>query len=216
MAEPETAPSPQPPPPELLPQIPQAGRPLPILPPEQVQEAPLPSVSNSEPTPADKLLAAMGGDITPEEFKAKPLPLAANPAVAKEATEVPGGRELKGNPAPTPLPETPEQAEWRERLASQINLELNVYNNCFRSVRNMVNQIVATTPADSADIGEGQFSGGKRTPIEESEPLIALEVYKQVRRNMQVEEEREREGELEALRALVQKALGGKGSKGRR
>jgi hypothetical protein len=155
----------------------------------------------------------MGGEITPEEFKAKPLPLAENPAVAKEATEVPGGRELKGNPAPTPAPETPEQVEWRERLAGKINLELNVYNNCFRSVRNMVNQILATSPADSADIGEAQFGGGKRTPIEESEPLIALEVYKQVRKNMRLEEDRERDGELEALRALVQKALGPRGKK---
>jgi hypothetical protein len=216
MADPETAPSPQPPPPDSPPQIPQQARPLPILPPEQAQELLLPPQSNSEPSPADKLLAELGGEISPEEFKAKPLPLADNPAAPKEATEVPGGRELKGNPAPTPAPETADQAAWRERLADKINLELNIYNNCFRSVRNMVNQILATSPADSADIGEGQFSGGKRTPIEESEPEIALEVYRQVRQNMRVEEERQRDGELEALQALVQRALGGKGPKGPR
>ena len=34
---------------------------------------------SSGPSPADLALAAMGGEITPEEFKAKPLPLAEIP-----------------------------------------------------------------------------------------------------------------------------------------
>jgi hypothetical protein len=158
----------------------------------------------------------MGGEIVPEEFQAKPLPISEAPAAPREATEVPGGRELKGNPAPTPPPETAEQAEFREQLAQKINLELNIYNNCFLSVRNMVNRIVATTPMDAADLGEAQWSAGRRSPIEAAEPEIALEVYRQVRRNMREEEERERNGEIEALRALVQRALGGKGPKARR
>lgn len=179
MADPETPPSPPspPPPPEPSP-IPQQGRPLPLLPPER----PAPE-SNEGQTAADKALAAQGGEIIPEEFRAKPLPLADNPA-AKAAIEVPGAAEVKGNAAPEPAPETPEQVAWRERLAGLINVELNIYNSCFRSTRNMVNEIVATTPQDSADIGEGQWTGGRRTPIEQAEPEIALEVYRQVKEEM--------------------------------
>jgi len=190
MPDPDTTSPPQPPqdPPASTPTpvssspepspIPQQGRPLPILPPESLL------AEHSGLTAADKALAAEGGEIIPEEFRGKALPLAPNPAVKKDAIDIPGSREVKGNAAPEPAPETPEQAAWRENLAGLINVELNIYNSCFRSVRNMVNSILATTPQDSADIGEGQWSGGKRTPIENAEPEIALEVYRQVREEM--------------------------------
>jgi hypothetical protein len=215
MADPETAPSPvaPPPPPPQLPEIPKQGRPLPVLaqretpPSTQGQaETGLPQVpSNSEPTPADKALAAMGGDIVPPEFQAKPLPVADNPAAKKDTVEVPGGREIQGNPAPPPPVETEEQKAWREQLAGLINVELNIYNNCFRSVRNMVNQIVASTPMDAADLGEAQWSAGKRSPIEQAEPEIALEVYRQVRLEMRASEKEEDDEDLKALRRLMGK-----------
>ena len=73
-----------------------------------------------------------------------------------------------------------------------------------------MNQILATSPADSADIGEAQFGGGKRTPIEESEPEIALEVYRQVPAQYEGGGGSRAGRGARGVRALVQKALGGK------
>lgn len=160
---------------------------------------------------ADKALKDAGGEIMPTEFQAKPLPLAEPPGAAPREVDVPGSRQLKEDPAPVPPPDSPAQAAWKERLNLLINVELNVFASCSRSVRNMVNAILAEMPADSADIGEAQFGAGKRTPLEEQEPLIALEVYKQVRRNMREEQKAQEESELSALRALVAKALGPEG-----
>lgn len=202
----ETAPMPKPLPPELPPslEIPGLGRPLPV---QQAQLDPssLPPPANSEPTPADKALQDMGGPIIPPEFKAKALPIAEDPAAKKETVDLPGAREVQGNPAPPPPVETEEQKQFRERLAGAINLELNIYNSCFRSVRNMVNQIVASTPMDSADLGEAQWSAGKRSPIEQAEPEIALEVYRQVRKEMRASEKDEADEDLKALRRLMGK-----------
>lgn len=159
-------------------------------------------------SPADKALAEQGGEIIPEEFGGKALPVATAPTAQPREIDVPNAREVKGAAAPELPPESPEQLRWKENLARLINLELNVYNSCFESTRRMVNILLASMPADSADIGEGQWGPGKRTPLELAEPEIALEVYRQVRGNMHEQERREREDELEGLRALLRKALG--------
>jgi hypothetical protein len=150
----------------------------------------------------------------PEEFRPKtpepaksidfskvtPMPQP-TPAGAKEEIAVKAS-PVQGNAAPEPAPKSPEQIEWETQLAGRINVELNIYNACFHSTRRMVNLIVATTPADSADIGEGQWSGGKRTPVEAAEPEIALEVYRQVRREMRDEVKDERDEVMRALKTL--------------
>jgi hypothetical protein len=183
--------------------IPQSARPLPVLP-----ERPAPPDPATGPTPADKALEDQGGEIIPEEFRAKSLPVVENPATSRKDIDVPDARQLNEDPAPLPPPDSPAQVAWKQNLAGLINVELNIFNACARSVRNLVNSLIAELPVDSADIGEGQFSGGKRQPLEVQEPIIALEVYKQVRRNMRDEEKRQEESELEALRALVSRALG--------
>ena len=184
MPDPVTPPPPPlpPPPPPSNPEpspIPQSARPLPVL-----SERPAPPEPSTEPTAADKALEAEGGEIIPEEFRAKPLPVVENPATARKNIDVPDAQQLSGDAAPVPPPDSPAQVAWKQNLAGLINVELNIFNACVRSVRNLVNSIIAELPVDSADIGEGQFSGGKRQPLEVQEPIIALEVYKQVRQEM--------------------------------
>lgn len=162
--------------------------------------------SDGGKTPADLALEKDGGEIIPDEFRPKPLPLASPPGASAAPVDVPGAEQVSGDPAPKPPPESAEQIAWKGRLSGHINLELNVLNSCARSVRNLINQLVAEQPADSADIAEGQWGAGKRTPLEEKEPDIVLEVYRHVRRRMDEEERRKREDELEALKELLKRA----------
>jgi hypothetical protein len=101
---------------------------------------------------------------------------------------VPDATQVEGSATPTPPPETPEQIAWKEALAARINVELNIYHACCTSIRNLVNSLLATMPQDSADIGEGQWGPGKRTPLENAEPEIALEVYRQVKAELRAGE----------------------------
>lgn len=99
-------------------------------------------------------------------------------------------------------PKSPEQVEWESQLAHKINVELNIYHSCFQSTRNMVNVLLAGMPADSADIGNAQWGPGKRTPLENSEPEIALEVYRQVKREMRDDVKNEQDEVMAALKRL--------------
>lgn len=182
-------------------QIPTQGRPIPV------QESRPPLLPENGETPADQALAAAGGEIIPSLFGGKPLPVE-KPKPASAPIDAPDASVVEGEAAPKPPPETAEQKAWRENLAGIINVELNIYHSCFKSVRNMVNLIVATTPQDSADLGEANWSAGKRSPIEQAEPEIALEVYRQVRQNMREEAKAETDEAMKALRTLG--LLGGK------
>lgn len=131
-----------------------------------------------------------------EALEPPPVP----PAPAE--VSVPRGTEVKGAAMPAPPPKSEAQREWEASLSTKINVELNVYFACFQNTRNMVNTIIASTPADSADIGDAQFGPGKRMPIEEAEPYIALEVYRQVRREMRQDDVDSKDEVLKAMKLL--------------
>lgn len=209
MPDPDIPSLPPPPPERPSPQpIPQMGRPLPV------KQPPLPEETGR--TPADLALEREGGEIIPEEFRPKapeppksvdfskvtPMPVEPAPAAPREEIKVDKASPVQGNPAPEPPPKSPEQVQWETELAGRINVELNIYHSCFQSTRRMVNVLLASMPADSADIGEGQWTGGKRTPLENAEPEIALEVYRQVRREMRQEVRDERDEVTRALKTL--------------
>jgi hypothetical protein len=224
MVEPDSRPpmDPQlPPPPPDRKDIPQPGRQPPRL-----ETPPPPPEKPGDKTPADLALEKEGGEIMPDEFRAKPpepaesidfsqvmpMPVSAAPADPKEEVKLKAS-PVVGDAAPEPPPKSPAQIAWETELSGRINVELNIYHSCFQSTRRMVNLIVATTPADSADIGEGQWTGGRRSPIENAEPEIALEVYRQVRYEMRDQVKDERDEVMRALKVLGidPKNLKGKG-----
>jgi hypothetical protein len=180
-------------------------------PPSQPQP-PAPPSSPEPPgeTPADKALREAGGEIIPKELggsgtptvipsSGRPLP------VAPQQIDVAGARPVVGSATPEPPVRTPEQLRWEQSLAESINVELNIYHACFQSTRNMVNTIVASQPLDSADIGNATWGKGARTPLEAAEPEIALEVYREIKRQMRDDERKEMDSTIAALKKLMEK-----------
>lgn len=87
-------------------------------------------------------------------------------------------------------PRSPEQIARDHRLLDAINMELGIFDSVLNSVKRMIRTQVSRDPLDSAEIGQGLFGPGVRTPLEQSEPYIAIEVYRQVRRNIREEDGR--------------------------
>jgi hypothetical protein len=158
----------------------------------------------------------------PLDFKTQ-KPVAAAPAAAPadrkpiEVQGVAGGARPDGTaggpkgqpPVPGVAPAVPPSAEEMAHIAAldaNVNYEVNVYRLCYHAVHEMVLMRLREDPMDSADIGQGIWGAGKRTPLEKSEPRIAVEVYRQVRQSLR---EGERAGKKADLQALIGRALGG-------
>lgn len=168
------------------------------------QQPPSPPLS-----PADRLLAAEGGPITPGAFvaepidysKVTPLPDQNRAGAPQEAAASPPPHVIDltakmGNPTPPP-PGTPEaqsktadQIAFEERLSNHVNFEVNILNVCYGAVHNFVSMRSAMEPVDSADLGNSMFGPGNRTPIEHAVPQIAIEVYKEVRHALREDDKR--------------------------
>ncbi len=207
-AQPESQPSP--PPPNPLEAIEaNSVRPLPQLPPEP--ESPPPP---GEQSPADRALAAQGGEIIPvlEQPAKTPtvLPVAAGDPASAKTVDLPGAKPVVGPAAPVAPPESPEQLAWRRETAQRIDAELNLYYACVESVDRMVSHYMSRQPGDSADIGTSMFEAGKRTPLELAAPNIALEVYRQIRRDQRDEEKRESDDALTMLSKALDKVPRGR------
>ena len=160
-----------------------------------------------ELTPAERKLAEEGGPIAPGlpereslDFKdgaptiqknGPPIP-ASSPAIDASRGVLSAGTNAP--PGYKAQKKSPEQIAFEASLGYSINYELWVFNSCLMSVKNMVREVLSTEPPDAAEFG--QFSAGKRTPLEIAEPYIAIEVYRQVRRQLREEEERETPGLL--------------------
>ena len=217
---------------ETKPEAPTAPQEPPVFPaPPEPPESPAPQEpppAQGEKTPADLALERDGGEIVPEGFSAKgePAPLdfdKLRPVVEEvgppppEAPDSPAQHVIdvqqgsaKAGPAPPgvePLaPPSPEQQAFVDGLNASINLETNVYHACYGAVHNVVNYLIQSQPQDSAELGQSLFGAGVRSPLEQAEPQIAMEVYRQVRENMR-EDEKARQEALRG-RGLLRKVLG--------
>lgn len=171
-------------------------------------------------SPAERVLKEEGGDLLPKEFGGPGAPpseanlevsgaggLQLPPDESRKADVVtpqsppkstviklPDGAVSTGQ-APAPgsekaEPRSPEQIARDQRLLEAINLELGIFDSVLNSVKRMIRDQVSRDPLDSAEIGQGLFGPGVRTPLEQSEPYIAIEVYRQVRRNIREEDGR--------------------------
>ena len=157
--------------------------------------------------------AMFGGDApdrqaAPEKPQCRPVPVAPQDQGSRPPQEIDiaEARRVDGPPTPPPPPpQSAEELQWKQRLASSINLELNIYHSCFMSVRKMTADIIASQPLDAADVGSS-MEKPTRSPLEIAEPQIAIEVYRQVRRNMREEERQEKDGLTAALRKILGKA----------
>jgi len=174
--------------------------------PQAPPQAPPPPPRSRERSPADLAIEAEGGEILPPEFGGPqsvdfkdltpvvehlgPGPAAAKEGPGQRVIDVPGGVFTPGA-RPPGMPEPPgkskAQIELEEYLEQQINFECNVLDNCLTFVQNMVRARVRMTPLDSADVQQALWGAGARSPLETAEPQLALEVYKNVRRNMRDE-----------------------------
>lgn len=158
-------------------------------------------------SPADRRLREEGGEIIPEGFspsgepekldfdRIKPIveeighgPKHAQESPTARVIEVPGG-VLSSAGAPPPgikasSKPSPEQIAFQQHLDGLVNLEVNIFNTCYGAVRNFVQYRLASEPLDSAELGQSLFGPGQRTPLEQAEPHIAIEVYKAVRQNL--------------------------------
>lgn len=182
----------------------------PLLPPQQQppqQSPPPPPKSPQELSPADKALAEEGGEIIPHELKREPIdfaqvkpvietdPKAAPPVANTSATQHVIDltmKELGHKRLPGVLdapPKSAAQLAFEQQLARLINLEVNILNICYGAVHNFVAANLQMQPQDSAELGQSMFGGGVRTPIEQAEPQMAVEVYREVRITMREEQQ---------------------------
>lgn len=104
---------------------------------------------------------------------------------------------------PTPSSMSPEEQAYANRLDAHVNNELNVFNACYAATKNLVAHHVSISPLDSAEVGAAQWEAGKRTPLEQAEPQLAIEVFRQVRQSMREEEKNEMADALKALRKFL-------------
>lgn len=155
-------------------------------------------------TPADRLLSEEGGPIVPDLSGGRKLldyndlkpvieksPLPETPeGAARQVLRAMGGQLGEDGSLPESLRSqtnlSPETAKFMEDLNAQIDYELNIMNSCYEATTNFVSHRMRQSPTDVADFN--QFGADKRSPIEEAEPYIAIEVYKNVRRNMRGDE----------------------------
>lgn len=172
----------------------------------QQQPPPATEASPSRPpTPAEEALAREGGPIIPDDFvppradfeslrpvveRLAPAPAAAPDGPTKHVVDLSRGVLHGGAPPPgTPaeLPPSPEQLAFEAALRGEVNFETNIFSAVYGAVRNMVAYWGQITPVDSAEAGQAMFGPGVRTPLEQAEPQIAVEVYRQVRENMRAD-----------------------------
>jgi len=188
---------------------------------EAISQAPPQPQPQPEPeTPADKLLREEGGDIIPRELQPEKLDFSKiKPVLEQQSPEamlrapIPKPRILDLSPVAQPerLPpgmtappaKSARQIAFEENLKDVVNLEVNILNICYGAVHELVTRRAAMEPPDSAELGQSLFGPGQRTPIEQSEPAMAVEVYRQVRLTMR-EEDQQQPGLLaRTLRALL-------------
>jgi len=171
----------------------------------------MPEPQAPEKSPADIALEADGGAISPGEMSKTPKPLTfeemkpvvkeiakgvttdllerkpipkpveAATGVLKQGTLPPGGEK-----PPPPVPYY--KLDFFGRVDAQVNFEVNVLNMCYTATHNFVQFQQDRNPLDSADIGQATWGAGTRSPIEQAEPQMAVEVYRQVRLNLREEE----------------------------
>lgn len=123
---------------------------------------------------------------------ARPLPPGAEAAMAAADPGAPPG-------AVAPPPPPPEVERLLARAAQTANVEVNLYALCWRLTGEFIKR-AEMTAMDAVAIAEAMWQAGKRTPLEESQPRIALEIYRQVREEL-------RRGESDDALAAIPRAL---------
>ena len=111
-----------------------------------------------------------------------------------KAENIGSGKKFPMGIEPPPEP-TKEEIAFKENLSRLINLEMNIFNSCYVSVKQLVGMHLRQEPADSADLGESMWGPGKRSPLELEEPRIAMEIYKEVRKSMREADRSQNDGE---------------------
>lgn len=164
-------------------------------------------MSDENLSPAEKRLREEGGVIMPgpEEFTSTGTQVdPEDPAETIDARSL--GLEIPEAPGRAPVPSPsfdvskglvrPEDSPmhgmsagdraYHQSTAHRVNVEMNLFATVFRAVRNFVNEKIRSEPPDSAELGQSMFGPGQRTPLEQSEPYIAIEVYREVKRSMRL------------------------------